>query len=87
MLTVPELPEEIRALKDRARQFVETEVYPVEQQIANGSATNRSHDGDDQDPEYVKLLSPGSEGATDSKHGHSGQAQHVHDVHRGKPTQ
>ncbi|MFN8185777.1 MAG: acyl-CoA dehydrogenase family protein [Gaiellales bacterium] len=34
MLTVPELPEEIRALKDRARQFVETEVYPVEQQIA-----------------------------------------------------
>ncbi|MCL4290086.1 MAG: acyl-CoA dehydrogenase [Thermoleophilia bacterium] len=34
MLVVPELPEEIRALKERARAFVETEVYPLEQQIA-----------------------------------------------------
>ena len=34
MLVVPELPEDIRALKERARQFVEAEVYPLEQQIA-----------------------------------------------------
>ena len=34
MLVVPELPEEIRALKERARAFVESEVYPLEQQIA-----------------------------------------------------
>lgn len=34
MLVVPELPEDVRALKERAREFVENEVYPLEQQIA-----------------------------------------------------
>lgn len=34
MLVVPELPEDVRVLKERAREFVESEVYPLEQQIA-----------------------------------------------------
>ena len=38
MLVVPDLPEDVRALKERARGFVETEVYPLEQQIARAGA-------------------------------------------------
>ncbi len=38
MLVVPELPEDIRALKERARQFVEAEVYPIEERIAASGA-------------------------------------------------
>jgi alkylation response protein AidB-like acyl-CoA dehydrogenase len=33
-MVVPELPADIRALKARVREFVETEAYPVEQRIA-----------------------------------------------------
>jgi len=38
MLVVPELPEDIRELKERARQFVEIEVYPLEQEIARAGS-------------------------------------------------
>ena len=41
MLVVPELPEDIRALKERAREFVETEVYPLERQIASAGSIDR----------------------------------------------
>jgi acyl-CoA dehydrogenase len=33
-MIVPELPDDIRALKDRVRRFIEDEVYPVESAIA-----------------------------------------------------
>ena len=32
--TVPELPEEIRELKARVAEFLEREVYPLEQRVA-----------------------------------------------------
>lgn len=47
MLVVPELPEDVRALKERAREFVESEVYPLEQQIARAGAI---------DPGAIELL-------------------------------
>ena len=34
MLVVPELPADIRALKERAARFVEEEIYPLETRIA-----------------------------------------------------
>ncbi len=46
MLVVPELPDDIRALKERARQFVETEVYPLEQEIARAGAIDPGAIGD-----------------------------------------
>ncbi len=46
MLVVPELPEEIRALKERARRFVETEVYPLEQQIARAGVIDEGAIGE-----------------------------------------
>jgi acyl-CoA dehydrogenase len=43
---VPELPEEIRALKERVRLFIEHEVYPVETAIAErGSIDSAEVDG------------------------------------------
>lgn len=42
MLTIPELPADIRALKERARQFVEREVYPLEEQIALAGTIDRA---------------------------------------------
>ena len=33
-MIVPELPEDVRALKEAVGRFVEAEVYPVEERIA-----------------------------------------------------
>ena len=33
-MVVPELPEDVRELKEQVRRFVEEEVYPVEDRIA-----------------------------------------------------
>jgi len=37
-MLVPELPEEIRALKERAARLIEEEVYPLEARIARRGA-------------------------------------------------
>ncbi len=37
-MIVPELPEDIRALKEAVGRFVEAEVYPVEERIAECGA-------------------------------------------------
>jgi acyl-CoA dehydrogenase len=39
---VPELPEEVRALKERVAAFVEREVYPVEQRVAEAARIDPS---------------------------------------------
>ena len=41
-LTVPDLPPEIASLKERARAFVEAEVFPIEQRIAERGSIDRS---------------------------------------------
>ena len=37
-MIVPELPADIRELKDRVRRFVEQEVYPLEARIAESGS-------------------------------------------------
>jgi alkylation response protein AidB-like acyl-CoA dehydrogenase len=41
-LVVPDLPPDIAALKERGRRFVESEVYPIEQRIAERGAIDRA---------------------------------------------
>ena len=41
-MMVPELPEEIRALKDAVGRFVEAEVYPLEERIAERGSIDHS---------------------------------------------
>jgi alkylation response protein AidB-like acyl-CoA dehydrogenase len=41
-LTVPDLPDDIRALKEQARRFVESEVFPIEQRIVERGSIERA---------------------------------------------